>query len=378
MTAITKDLASCILDLARDGTSQGRGTLLKAITNLYEKTEYSQSDAEHELMVDILGRLVGDIETEVRRYLAQRLAVNDHAPHELMVMLANDEIEVAKPILLESGVLEDSDLVEIVRQRTAEHRLAIATRAEVSEMVSDAIVESGDEDVIETLLRNPSAELSRAASEYLVASSQKIDRFQKPLLARADLPSDLAHRMFWWVSAALRRHIMENFAIEVAMADRDLDQSASGVMEEPSHFGRRPSHAERLVARLVELGEFNELFLVQSLRHQHVSVFIAGIAHMAGVDLSMARRIIFDKGGEALTLACKAMGMDRANFAAIFLRIRKAVNQGAATQPVVLERMLAHYDKMSRGRAKAIVALWQQDAHLVTAIMPPGLTARAS
>ena len=62
MTAITKDLASCILDLARDSSSQGRGTLLKAITNLYEKTEYSQSDAERELMVDILGRLVGEIE----------------------------------------------------------------------------------------------------------------------------------------------------------------------------------------------------------------------------------------------------------------------------------------------------------------------------
>ena len=378
MTAITNDLAGCILDLARDSSSQGRGTLLKAITNLYEKTEYNQSAAERELMIDILGRLVGDIETEVRRYLARRLSVNDHAPHELMVMLANDEIEVAKPILLESGVLEDPDLVEIVRQRTAEHRLAIATRAELSEMVSDAIVESGDEDVIETLLRNPSAALSRAASEYLVASSQKIDRFQKPMLARADLPPDLAHRMFWWVSAALRRHIMENFAVEIAMVDRDLDPSASGVMEEPSHFGRRPSNAERLVARLVELGEFNELFLVQSLRHQHVSVFIAGIAHMAGVDLNMARRIIFDKGGEALTLACKAIGMDRANFAAIFLRIRKAVNNGAPTQPAVLERMLAQYDKMSRGKAKAILRLWQQDAHLVAAVIPPGLTARAS
>ena len=43
MTAITNDLAGCILDLTRDSSSQGRGTLLKAITNLYEKTEYSQS-----------------------------------------------------------------------------------------------------------------------------------------------------------------------------------------------------------------------------------------------------------------------------------------------------------------------------------------------
>jgi uncharacterized protein (DUF2336 family) len=378
MTAITKDLANCILDLARDSSSQGRGALLNAITDLYEKTEYSQSDAERELMVDILGQLVGDIETAVRRDLAERLSANDHAPRELIVMLANDAIEVAKPILLQSAVLEDPDLVEIVRQRTAEHRLTVATRASVSEPVSDALVGSGDEDAIETLLRNPRAEISRVASEYLVAESQKVDRFQKPLLARADLPADLAHRMFWWVSAALRRYIVENFEVEVEGLDGEIEQAVQAMAKEPAHFGRRPSHAEQLVARLVDLGEFNELFLVQSLRHQHVSVFIAGIAHMAGVDMSMARRIIFDKGGEALTLTCKAIGMDRANFAAVFLRIRKAVGNGEAIQPALLERMLGVYDKMSQAKAMSILRLWQQDAPIVAAVIPPGLVASAT
>ena len=370
MIAITKDRANRILDLASDSSSQGRETLLKAITELYEKTETKQSDAERELMVDILGQLVSEIETVVRRDLAQRFSANHSAPRELIVMLANDEIEVARPILMHSGVLEDPDLVEIVRQRTAEHRLAVASREEVGETVSDAIVESGDEDVIEVLLRNPRAALSAEATEHVVAESRKVDRYQKPLLARVDLPPDLAHLMFWWVSAMLRRHILEKFQVEVEPLDIDIVQTTQAVVDS-SRFARRPSHAERLVARLVDLGELNEIFLVQSLRHQHVSVFIAGIAHLAGVDMSMAGRIIFDKGGEALIPICKAIGMGRGNFATVFMRIRKAVNDDATTKPALLERMLAVYDNMPRSKASSILRLWQTDANFAAAIILP-------
>ncbi len=73
----------------------------------------------------------------------------------LLKMLANDEIEVAGPVLKKSTVLQDLDLVEVIRNRTIEHQLAIAVREHVSERVSGALVEAGHEWVITTLLSSP-------------------------------------------------------------------------------------------------------------------------------------------------------------------------------------------------------------------------------
>ena len=58
-------------------------------------------------------------------------------------MLANDDIEVAYPILAFNKVLQDADLIEVIRHRTLEHQLVIAIREDVSEAVSDALVRTG-------------------------------------------------------------------------------------------------------------------------------------------------------------------------------------------------------------------------------------------
>src|SRR3546814_10587860 len=73
--------------------------------------------------------------------------------------------------------------------------------------VSQALIDVGEEDVIEALIRNEDAELALQAVNYLVEESRRVDRFREPLLQRREMSPALAYRMFWWVSAALRRQI---------------------------------------------------------------------------------------------------------------------------------------------------------------------------
>ena len=159
----------------------------------------------------------------VRRTLAERLAMLPSAPRDLIVELANDQIEVAHPILMGSNVLHDTDLIEIIHQRTLEHQLAIAMRKNINELVTDALVESGNEDVIKVMLENPSARISRATMEYLVEQSKRVDTYQNPLLKRPDLEPQLAKRMYLWVSAALRTHIVTKFNIDVSALDETIE-----------------------------------------------------------------------------------------------------------------------------------------------------------
>ena len=146
----------------------------------------------------------------VRQTISAQLATFKETPPELAAMLANDEIEVAYPILTQSEVLQDAQLIETIRNRTLEHQMAIAIRHTVPVVVSDALVETGDEDIIRTLLENSGARISQATMEYLVEEFSRVNTFQEPIVRRHDLEPELAKRMLMWVSVALRKHIVEN------------------------------------------------------------------------------------------------------------------------------------------------------------------------
>ena len=114
-----------LLSLARDKSVSGRQTLMAAVSDLFCDNQTVLTDRERALMTDILHQLVHDVEMSVRRTLAERLAMLPSAPRDLIVELANDQIEVAHPILMGSNVLHDTDLIEIIHQRTLEHQLEI-------------------------------------------------------------------------------------------------------------------------------------------------------------------------------------------------------------------------------------------------------------
>ena len=130
-----------LIRLAHDKTEDNRRVLLENISHLFLSSEGRLSEREIALMSDILTKLVHDVEMSVRRELSERLADIDAAPLDLIVMLANDDIEVASPVLMHSGMLRDKDLIEIIKHRTQEHMLVVAGRDAVSEDVSDALVD---------------------------------------------------------------------------------------------------------------------------------------------------------------------------------------------------------------------------------------------
>ena len=76
-------------------------------------------------MLDILHRLVHDFEKSLRTIIAKNLVDWSDIPQDLATFLANDDIDVAYPILSKSGVLKDENLIEIIQHRTMEHQMAL-------------------------------------------------------------------------------------------------------------------------------------------------------------------------------------------------------------------------------------------------------------
>jgi uncharacterized protein (DUF2336 family) len=360
-----KDL-QFLLDLAVDKSLEGRRALTTTIGDLFNKRDEVLTERERALMTDILRKLIHDCEMAVRRDLSERLSHAPNPPHELIVALANDEIEVADPILRQCRVLRDAEMVGVIRHRSQQHQLAIAMRRSLSEYVTDALVETGNVDVIKVLIENPDAQISEATMAYLAEESRRVDTYQEPLLRREDLKAELAERMYYWVSAALRSYILDHFSVEASHLDDHLEGIAGEMaqahgLEEGRAGPESTKPAEVLAKRLVEQRKVTPDFLVQVLRQGEVPLFEALFGKLSDLKPPRLQSVLYDSGGEGLAIACRAMEMPKPTFATIFLLSRRGRTGKQIVDPRDLSRALMLFDKMAPGAATEVMKGWRRD-----------------
>jgi len=314
-----RDHLRSLMDLAREPSSEKRRELLQQVTDLFLDDDSALNPTELELGVDIVARLAGQMEREIRQNLATRLAESPNAPHRLAAQLANDEIEVARPLLTGGAVLTDADLIGIVRQAGQEHLLAITERKTVSAAVSDVLVERGDDRVLVSLVGNQGAELSPAAMDVVVQRSEQVAALRAPLVERKDLPADLMHQMLFWVTGALRQKILARGDIDETSLDGMLADARSRFQANLQRPDEALNSAERVVRRAARLNQLNANFLLSALRGGRRDEFVHGFAQLAELDLRTARRVIAAPGHEAMAIACKAQDFDANLFSSIAL-----------------------------------------------------------
>ncbi len=368
MSTVDRIDSEYLYGLARDKSVAGRMALAETISDLFLQRDCTLTERERTLMFSILRQMIHDAEMSVRRLISAQLAERDDAPRDLVQRLANDEIEVAYPILTKSTVLHDTDLIEVIQQRTLEHQMAIAIRQSVSETVSGALVQTGHKDVITTLLENYNAKISDATMEYLVDEAKRVDTFQEPMLRRHDLDPRLAKRMFMWVSAALRQYILENSGLSQIDIDDLLEKVALEEVEAVTSPDRPKRKSETLAAELDMSGKVTPELLVQSLSEGEVGLFMAMFRRFTGLRELLVMRLVFEAGGEGLAIACKAVAIDKENFSSIFALSRKARPGSDTTLKRDTRKVLAFYDRISEDAAKQVVRRWQRDVDYLAAI----------
>jgi uncharacterized protein (DUF2336 family) len=355
-----------LFKLAQEKSREGRESLYVAIGDLFERRAEELQPSERGIMLEILQRLSQDVEMSVRANLSSRLSEDGNAPYDLIRMLANDEVQVAYKILTSSPVLRDVDLIEVLRHRTLQHQLAVAIRKDISEEVSAALVETGAEDVIVTLLNNQDARISTDVLEHLAEESKRIDSFQKPLVRRPDLPAELAERMCYWVSAAVRNYIIENYDVDVDDLDDQMSAAVSDVLE--TNAERSGVAAERLVDRLFEGGGLSAEFALKSLNQGQISIFEFSFAKLVGIRPVLARRIIYEPGGEALGIACQAIGLERSIYLQFYQLTRKARERDNRLSKDEVVRLTKFYESITRESAFLVLRKWQRDKRYLNAV----------
>lgn len=362
-----------LLALARSRSDASRAELFAVMGDLFHGQNTTLNAQERALMLDILEKLLGEVAREVRHRLAVKLADAPGVPRELAVLLANDEIDVATPILISCPALEDIDLIEIIRNRSRQHILSVAMRRDLSTQVSDALVETGDKDVIRSLLENQDAHISRATLAYLVEQSKSVDEFQEPLVRRHDLPAELARRMVYWVGAAIRQTLIERFDIDEEALDDRLEPLIRDEAETAAALAHEASAADLLSRALGNARQLTPRLLLQTLRRGEVQLFEAMFAEMGGLRLRLVNRLAYEPGGQGLAVAARGIGLNREEFATIFLLTRRAHrgkdgSSHGGFAPADLGRALEFFDRLSHAAAETVLHRWRRDPDYLFAI----------
>jgi len=364
-----------LLDLARDKSANGKSQLVQIVGDLFFEEERVLNERERTLMTDILRQLIQDVEISVRKALADRMAEESGAPSALINILANDELDVAHNILLNSEVLQDLELIEIIQHQTFEHQLTIAMRNKVSEAVSEALVETGNTKVIKTLIENDTAQISDDTIETLVNASKTEEPLQEPLLNRPDLSPHLAKRMYWWVSAALRKHIVEQYQIDPTELDQKIESTIKDLLGEPDSDGghgeidtRSLQQASHLAQKLADKQAITPQVLLQTLRKGEVRMFEGMFGQLTGLRPNLVRRIVFEPGGEGLAIACKAIGLLKPDFGSLFLLSRSARPGDKVVDPSEVSRVMTFFDRLRQDTAKKVVGRWKLDPNYLFAL----------
>lgn len=351
-----------LIVLAADTSPLARQRLSDHIAGLCLTSACDLTPEEKEIAGHILIRISREFENDVRAHLARKLAASHNAPKELILALALDEVSVAAPVIAHSPLLGEQDLISIVTGKTREHRLRVAMRSGITAAVSNVLVQSAEPDVLEGLVNNRSAAISEAAMQYLVAESKSLENLRGPLIGRADLPDALAQKMLSFVSISLKQQILSKFAIDQDAVDaalRDIDSAPA--IAAPSEGVN--SKARALIASMHAGGELNVNQAIGFLREKRLGLFLEAMAALSGLDTRAVSNLAYEGEGQGIAVICRAIAMDRSQFATIILLLERS-RTGKAVPAARLQAICRLFDSMPVDRAVATLADWRGRAEL--------------
>ncbi len=272
-----------------------------------EFTVGHMSAAERKLAEEIFRLMLKDAEVRVRQALSERLKESPEVPEDVAIGLASDVIEVAGPMLESSTVLTDADLLEIVRSRPADHQVAIAKRASVSEAISDALTESQNVDVVATLMGNVGAAIAEHTLQKVIDDFGDNEVVNAPMVRRAELPVSVSERLVTLVSNVLKDHLVTHHemspdtATDVILQSRE--RATLSLLDEDSEA----SDTGQLVDQLHANGRLTPTIILRSLCLGDLDFFEVSLAKLADIPVVNAHQLIHDRGRLGLeAVYCKS------------------------------------------------------------------------
>lgn len=257
-----------------------RAEILRRITDLFAAGSASFGGEQTSLFDDVMGRLVSEIDHSARAAFGERIAGMANTPPKVTQALAlDDSIEVAGPVLRRSDSLDEDTLIIGAKTKGQEHLFAISQRNQLSENVTDVLVERGNQKVVISTAANTGARFSEFGYTKLVSRSRNDSELALLVWSRPEIPREYLLNLFESASEAvqLKFETVDRTRADLVreMIKQAADQLQTSLRDHSSDFAAARAYVERLhqtgeltegrLCRFAELGKFDETTAALSL-----------------------------------------------------------------------------------------------------------------
>lgn len=342
-----------------------RRQLVKRLADSICLPESKLTPQERHMAGDVLVELLRSADADTREAVAKRLVMLNEAPRTILIILAKDEIDIARHVLENSKSLTDSDLIHIARKVRMEHRIMIAQRRHLSDAVVDVLVEFMEEDVVETILKNKGSNLSETAIQRILVVSRSHQPYVELLAKRDETRPSHGLTMFWWANSSNRRRILQRFAVTrhvlqdstadlypLAAADKWQDAGVRKALQFIERRQRNRVATERSIYSSLEEA------IEDVARTGLTKTLAAEISYMAGIKPATGAQILTDKGGHPLAILCKAPGLKRPYLEKLWQGLGRAVVTPDGKEDPAFARVMETYDTISTDKAQTVLRYW--------------------
>lgn len=287
--------------LQEDRSPESRALLA---TSLGQQLDELAFGGHHDLCAAILHLLVRDVETRVRQALAETVCHSPSLPGEIASRLARDAIEVARPILENSPVLSDEELIDVVRTNAMQYALAVAGRENVSEALADALIDTGEQQVVLRVVGNTGAKLSSQAVKRVAEDYRSDGEVQDRLVRRPELPYELVEQLVGVIGDRLEWELLQSRRITPEQARAIL--SATRERATISMVARE--HGDQQILRHLRerhaAGDLGHEDVIVLLRDGDIVGFELALSILSGLEPRLVRRLLYSGDRRFLAAIC--------------------------------------------------------------------------
>jgi uncharacterized protein (DUF2336 family) len=336
------------------GDSNKRVETLRRMTGLFVDQAPHLQEQHVTVFDEVILRLARNLEFRARVELAERMADIENAPFKVTRDLAFDtDISVAGPILERSLRLNETDLVEIAQNHGQDHLLALSRRSILSEIVTDILVDRGDERVVKTVAGNSGARFSQGGFGSLLERARGDESLQGILRQRRDIPPNHLARL---VEIA-REKVRETLKNETGDKNRNLvDATIDDVAhmlaakDDTKSFVNNFDAAEAFIKLKMQEASLTEADVIGYFNSGKTDEALVAIAHLAGVPVDMVARAYHATSYDPLLFIIRSIKFSWGGF-----KIMLTAKAGRMPPLDVLKTAFDSYQQLTVATAQRVV-----------------------
>jgi uncharacterized protein (DUF2336 family) len=338
------------------GSFDRRNQILTSVTDLFINGAPHFSEEQVGVFDDVIARLISTIEAQARAKLANRLAPIANAPLNVVTLLASDDdIEVARPILIQSARLNDDTLLAAATSKSQQHLFAISQRGSLSAAVTDVLVERGDRDVIHSVVKNPGARFSDGGFRILVNQSADDDALASEVGMRNDIPRQHFLMLLDKASNAVRARLVAENPQASTEIEGVVAEVVSSIRSDVRNASPAFAAAEAEVERQNRIHRIGEAEIYQYAKERKFEETAIALSILCDTPIDVVERALLDPGAEIILILCKVARLSPTTTKAILLL--RASDRGMSAED--LEQSLSSFNKLHLETAKRVLGFFR-------------------